>query len=507
MNRPFSGATFRDAARAAWSGLRSLPARIGRGNIRQAVAGVFPYVGPRSLANRILLLQLFWTLFIYLLMIATLWFATNLIVKNGIRHQGQDWIAKLDEMGMPIYASNKPERLKQAISYLRNFPEIARVRYLDETGKKAIAEYKRADGPASEPAPLTDDAIQKLGRTDVEQKPLMYEDESADALMRISAPIWIKSISRDAMLDYSLDKRSDEKIKTIGFIEVVLDYSKTMSNLNRDIFRASMIIAVAMLASALIMRFMVRRALKPLSALEAPLTRLANGETDVTVNATGDKEIARIGMALNTTISALKARDEALRQLAVHDVLTGLVNRGYFIERLEQEVKRVARGGSGAALLFFDLDRFKNINDTYGHAAGDRLLVEVTRLLSQRIREYDVFARYGGDEFTLLAYNVDEKNAKEIAESFIELMRGFTFYETGDAVQVHCSIGVTLIDSGGITTQEYLNEADAAANQAKKSGRNCFRMFVRDMHRAGTSACRKCSTSSRPSCIISRWSA
>lgn len=476
---PLSVAKFREASISMLNRLHSVLKGIEFRKFPQAIIDRYGHKGPKSLANRILLLQLLWTVIIYILVIAALWFATNLVIDNTVRHQAEGWIAKLDEQGIPLYATDDPAKLKQAISYLRNFPEVARAKYLDETGKETIAEYTRKSGSIDDFAPWTDDIIKTLGRTDVEQKTLLY-DKSGNSQMRVSAPIWVKSISNDGMFDYSLNKKSGERVQTIGFIELVLDYSKITSDMNRNIFYASMFIAVMMLIASAVARAMVRWALMPLSALEEPLTRLANGETDIIVSTTGDKEIARIGIALNTTISALKERDEALRQLADHDALTGLANRAYFVKRLEQEVRRVARGGASGALFFFDLDRFKNINDTYGHAAGDRLLIEVTKQLSVRIRDNDLFARYGGDEFTLLAYNVDQKNSQAIAESCIALMHDFVFYEAGDAIKIYFSIGVTLIDNGSITTQEYLNEADAAVHQAKTHGRNGFRFFERN---------------------------
>jgi diguanylate cyclase (GGDEF)-like protein len=479
MKMSFNATAIRKAATTALDRIRAGRFGLAMQKLRSAVVSRFPRLGIPSLTTRIMLLQFAWTLIIYVLVITAIWFATNLVIQSNVRNQGKDWIAKLDEMGMPIYATNKPARLKQIFTSLRNFPEIAEAAYLDDTGK-IITEYTRNDKQDLDFAPLTDENINNLERTDVDEKPTQYEF-GQKSQMRVSAPIWIKSISKDGMIDFSLDKTSKEKIRTIGFIQVVLDYSKAMDDLNQNIIRASMLIAAMMLGAAFVMRYMVRRALRPLAELEEPLTRLANGETDVQVNTSGDREIARIGIALNTTISALKERDETLRQMAVHDALTGLANRAYFVDRLDQELKRIARGGDSAALFFFDLDRFKNINDTYGHAAGDRLLIQVTKQLSQRIRENDLFARYGGDEFTLLAYDVDIEQARELAESFIALMHDFVFYEAGETIKIYFSIGVTLIDNGHLTVQECLNEADSAVHQAKSSGRNCYRVFERDM--------------------------
>ncbi|HEU0187234.1 MAG TPA: EAL domain-containing protein [Gallionellaceae bacterium] len=439
---------------------------------------------PKSLTTRILLLQLVWAFVIYILVIAALWFATNLVIERSVRHQAEGWIAKLDELGIPIYATDNPAQLNEAISYLRNFPEVAQAHYLDETGANVIAEYTRKSGSTSSFAPLNAATIARLGRIDAEQKPMHFEN-GANSQMRVSAPIWVKSIASDGMIDYSLDKKSQEKIETIGYIDIVLDYSKISMDLNRNLIFASLFIALTMFVATYVGRIMVRWALRPLSDLEEPLTRLANGETDVTVSSSGDREIARIGMALNTTIGALRERDEALRRMANHDGLTGLINRKYFVERLEQELSRIARGGPGAALFFFDLDRFKYINDTYGHAAGDRLLIQIANLLSQRMREHDLVSRFGGDEFTALAYNVDAKGAKEIAESLIALMRDFTFYEGGDALKIHFSIGITVIDDGKPSASDYLKEADTAVHEAKSHGRNCYRFFSREAQHVG----------------------
>lgn len=445
--------------------------------IPPTVRARFARHAPKSLANRILLLQLIWAFVIYVLVIAALWFATNLVIQNSVRHQAEGWIAKLDELGIPLYATNDPAQLTEAISYLRNFPEIARARYLDDTAEKTIAEYSRKGIEVDEFPPLTDTLIQQLGKVDVDHKTLHFE-KGANSQMRVSAPIWVKSIASDGMIDYSLDKKNGEKVETIGFIDIVLDYSKISMDLNRNLIYASMFIALTMFMAMFIGRIMVHWALRPLSDLEEPLTRLANGETDVTVSSSGDKEIARIGIALNTTIGALKERDEALRRMANHDGLTGLVNRKYFVERLEHEVSRIARGSPSAALFFFDLDRFKYINDTYGHAAGDRLLIQIAHLLTQRMREHDLVSRFGGDEFTLLAYDVDLKKAEEIAESFIVLMRDFTFYEGGDALKIHFSIGITIIADGSHGAHAYLKEADSAVHQSKARGRNCYSIFA-----------------------------
>lgn len=471
--------SLRDKVALSWCRVRKYLSGISPSACYQTIKNKFTNNAPKSLANRILVLQLSWAFIVYILVIAALWFATNLIIERSVRHQGEGWISKLDELGIPIYTSDDPARLTDAISYVRNFPEVVQAQYLDVTGKKITAQYTRKNIVISKFSPFSGDTIEHLKRTNLERKTILFE-KGGNSQMRISSPIWIKSITNDGMIDFSLTKKGGEKIETIGFIDIVIDYSQMSNDLNRNLSYASIAIALMMFVAAFIGRAMVRWALNPLTDLEEPLTRLANGETDVTVKSTGDKEIARIGIALNTTISALRKRDEALRLMANHDDLTGLMNRKYFVEQLEKEVNRISTEGGSSALFFFDLDRFKYINDTYGHAAGDRLLVQIARQLSQRIRDNDLVARFGGDEFTLLAYNVNQKSALEIADSFITLMRDFTFYEAGDMLKIHLSIGITIIDDGTYTSHDYLKEADTAVHEAKAHGRNGFRMFRRD---------------------------
>ena len=127
-------------------------------------------------------------------------------------------------------------------------------------------------------------------------------------------------------------------------------------------------------------------------------------------------------------ISEQKAFQQQLSYQAEHDSLTGLFNRHYFQQELERTVARTARNGAECALFYIDLDQFKYINDTLGHAAGDQLLVEISGMLSSHVREGDLVARFGGDEFTLLVYNVGHDQAPRVAENFRQLFEAYKFY-------------------------------------------------------------------------------
>jgi len=467
---PFSAAQFREAAKSFLHRLSGLRGKIEYHKFPQTIFLRFDRSGPKSLANRILMLQFFWMLFIYFLVIAALWLASELVIENSVRHQGESWITKLDELGIPLYATNNPAKLKQAISYLHNFPEIARVKYLDESGTNVIAEYSRKNNPIDDFPPLSESVIEKLSGIEVEQKTLLFE-KSGTSLMHISAPIWVKSISSDGMTDYSLDKPSGEKIEIIGFIELALDYSNTTSDLNHNIFYASMIIAVMMLIASFVLRIMVHWALKPLSELEEPLTRLANGETDITVSTSGDKEIARIGVALNTTISALKDRDEALRQMADHDALTGIPNRRVLADRLKQAIAQAHRTGKLLSVCYIDLDGFKQVNDQFGHAAGDQLLIEITRRLQETVRSGDTLARLGGDEFAVLFNDLASENeCLQILDRVLEMVAK-PIIIGNDKVTVSASIGVAFRCSDKDDGDTLLRHADQAMYVSKQTGK------------------------------------
>ncbi len=171
-------------------------------------------------------------------------------------------------------------------------------------------------------------------------------------------------------------------------------------------------------------------------------------------------------------ITQRKMLEEELVWQANHDSLTKLHNRLYFEKQLEAEVMMLKRSESLSALLYIDLDRFKYINDTAGHSAGDRLLVDVSKLLQTRIRETDVLARVGGDEFAAIMRNVQLSDVETISQSFHELLHDNPYLHEGKSHQIDCSIGVAWLDRTTHTAEEALANADLACNIAKRHGRN-----------------------------------
>lgn len=166
-----------------------------------------------------------------------------------------------------------------------------------------------------------------------------------------------------------------------------------------------------------------------------------------------------------------------LRHEASHDALTGLVNRREFQRRVQRAWLRARREGVVHALCFLDLDRFKDINDHAGHAAGDALLAHLADVMRNKIRDADTLARMGGDEFCFLLENCDMESAVRISDSVIDILRKLQFEWQGACHSVGGSIGITLITSETEDTTRALAEADVACYAAKKLGRDQVQVY------------------------------
>ena len=186
-----------------------------------------------------------------------------------------------------------------------------------------------------------------------------------------------------------------------------------------------------------------------------------------------------------TDITARKRAEEQLLHDALFDALTQLPNRTLFLDHLGLAMEQARRRKSSTvALLFIDLDRFKNINDSLGHTVGDELLVELARRLTQFLRPGDTVARLGGDEFAILLNDIHGPgDATRVAERIQELFRE-KLVIGGREVFTSASIGVALSNPAYRTPDEILRDADTAMYRAKAAGRGCYQVFDQTMHRS-----------------------
>jgi diguanylate cyclase (GGDEF)-like protein/PAS domain S-box-containing protein len=205
--------------------------------------------------------------------------------------------------------------------------------------------------------------------------------------------------------------------------------------------------------------------------------------TSMATNPIFDGAGAFVGaLALVTDITDRRQSAELIWQQANFDELTGLPNRHMFMDRLRQETKKADRGAAFLALLFLDLDHFKEVNDQLGHAMGDALLVEAARRIAACVRASDTLARLGGDEFTVIVAGIDHAGSVErIAQALVAaLARPFEL--NGETVSISASIGIALYPPDAGNVGELLARADQAMYASKKAGRNRFSWFTPDLH-------------------------
>ena len=177
---------------------------------------------------------------------------------------------------------------------------------------------------------------------------------------------------------------------------------------------------------------------------------------------------------------ARRETSQQLAQLADFDPLTGLPNRRLLQDRVDTALNHAHRHGEPLALMFLDLDRFKNINDTLGHHLGDDLLVQVAQRLKSLLREEDTVCRHGGDEFVLLCPGTDAAGAAQVARKVLALAADH--YRVGSHdLAVTCSIGIAMYPSDGDSLETLSMSADTAMYRAKQAGRNAFRFFKAEM--------------------------
>jgi diguanylate cyclase (GGDEF)-like protein len=172
----------------------------------------------------------------------------------------------------------------------------------------------------------------------------------------------------------------------------------------------------------------------------------------------------------------LVVRNRALSEVTSRDALTGLYNRWYVIEKIDSEINRALRHGSPMSVLMLDIDHFKRINDTWGHAAGDEVLKSIGKLLRESCRVYDVPGRYGGEEFCIVLPETPLGNTEIVAERIRKRLEGTEVTCGGETVVVTASIGIAGMDesAGGdiLSPAALLDRADRALYSAKSRGRN-----------------------------------
>jgi diguanylate cyclase (GGDEF)-like protein len=433
--------------------------------------------GARVLVNEILTIQVLSAALIGALAIAGLYWGGQWVLQDNYNRWALQWTDDLNELGSPLYLANDGEALIRLESFVERYPEIERVAYYDGDGQPLFS-VENNEEPGDLEA-LSRDRVAEAAELVGSEEPYVVRGDILDPRrFNILAPVWTESLGEDALLSFDADASfADESTELVGVVGISLDFFAYHDRLLANIRTAIVALLVLLGASVWLGRRALRRALSSFSDLEHPIRELAEGNLDVEFQPARHREISDIVEALETTASALSARNAELLDLANHDSLTGLFNRRRFAEELRQDLARIVQEGGSSALFFIDLDQFKYINDLCGHPAGDRLIRKVGEEIVRSVDEDAVVSRFGGDEFAVLYPGASEKKARSAARRIMKGMRRIVHVEAERVFHVHCSIGVTLATDENLDLDELIAQADYACREAKAAGRNRWRFF------------------------------
>lgn len=264
-----------------------------------------------------------------------------------------------------------------------------------------------------------------------------------------------------------------------GVFELYQNVTPFVGQLNSSMWWVTAGVVLVFAALYLMQFLVVRRAQGILEDQEGRI-KAARDTLELQVGARTD-ELKRTNQQLEEEISERRQAQNKLNYLAYHDPLTGLANRRCFIERLDESLRETAKRDERLAVLFIDLDQFKQVNDSLGHGVGDELLVAVSSRLSEHVRLIDMLARLGGDEFICLMETVREEDEVEVlAEEIIA-----TFeqpFKIGDhELFLTASVGISLFPGDGASVLDLMRNADSAMYRAKSLGRGNYHFYTPEM--------------------------
>lgn len=288
-------------------------------------------------------------------------------------------------------------------------------------------------------------------------------------------------------------KRIGEITFTQGYLLIVNDSStplnKSTLSLIQTVSPLTIVVLLLIIAMSL---WLQNNLLQPLQNL-INLTRNIQDTNDYSLRLTeeGKSEVKTLSNEFNEMMEKiseeasknkqytlrLKEQRKAMQRLANHDSLTGLVNRYYFMQNLEQEIIEAKSNGADLTLMYIDLDGFKDVNDNHGHEVGDNLLVEVSTRIKSYLRSEDVLARLGGDEFLLLSKSrTTDAQQIELAQHIIKGVSA-AFNITGWEIHLSCSLGIAKLSESDYSVAGFVSNADTAMYDAKNKGKGTYSLF------------------------------
>lgn len=250
--------------------------------------------------------------------------------------------------------------------------------------------------------------------------------------------------------------------------------SNVTGQVKKSIERTIIFVMVTGLTIMLIIEYLVVRSiLQPVQKLEEGVHGVAKGDYNRQVSIDTDDEFGRLAASFNEMANNLKKAHNELEQLSMQDGLTGILNRRALEQALKNETVRAQRFGKEFSLVIFDIDHFKNVNDSYGHLFGDDVLIAIIREIEKHIRPVDVFGRYGGEEFVIIMPETGIEGAAISTERLRIVLENMRLKdEHGQVVPVSASFGVSCLSEEVESESDLLELADKRLYHAKHEGRN-----------------------------------
>ncbi len=304
-----------------------------------------------------------------------------------------------------------------------------------------------------------------------------------DNWIAFGAPVVRTQSDTDVLFDTGTPNDATPPDTVIGTVFVEFDKGELARRQRELLEQGLMIVLLGLAILAGLAIAMADNLAKPVMRLVGAVREMSSGNFEARIETCSSGELGILEHGFNEMAEhieevhrSMQSRiEEATAQLAFqarHDPLTGLVNRREFELRLEKSLVSVQAGGEEFSVLYIDLDRFKPVNDTCGHLAGDELLRQISLLFQGRLREEDLLARLGGDEFGIILNNCSGPRARQVAEDICGLASAYRFIWQDKVFSIGASVGLTPVNRRVRTINEILAAADAACQQAKESGRN-----------------------------------
>ena len=330
-----------------------------------------------------------------------------------------------------------------------------------------------------------------------------YFGKQADAQDNYSAPT-LTSVLESFPLGMSINNGQLVALKVIGdkrlpqgYLLIINDLKKPLKLSMRLMFFSIFPMTVLIVFVSLFgLYFLLNRLLSPLSELSTFANKVSHThDYSLKPEIKGRYEIAQLSRDIEQMMGTINTQMErnkdytqqlilqqkAMEKLANFDSLTGLPNRQFFVEMLRVELLRAKRAKSDVALLFFDLDGFKDVNDSFGHEVGDKLLIKIAEMVKSYLREGDVISRLGGDEFlVMLDDNPDEFTLVRIAERIVEGLSK-TIKVDEWQINVGASIGIAKASQSNFNLSEFISNADLAMYRSKLAGKGRYTVFIEEM--------------------------